>query len=420
MSNHQKAMLGTFKSAMSSKGLTIEGWANKAVVDRGNDLIPKSAWQLENFKKNSIILFNHDKNKPIGRAIAVEARDEGLYIKARISGSADPEISKIRDLIAEGVLNAFSVGFDSIDEAKSVDGHNEIRAAELFECSVVSLPMNQDSLFSLVKAYELDAVRTKALELAPRLMKGESDDAPAAALASPESVAEKAQAEDGEAEVDPSDPAEPADEPKALGADLELEWQALMLPKASFADQEAVSAYLAQAGMEEGDVAEAEAGWLVTLKPQDNFLALSELKLPQGVVARVGVCNPAKDEAEDQSEGEDTDGDASDAGEAKAAHLEAKELPTAPLAEQPSLDLPEELLQARQTNILLSQIVGEFQGLRQALLAVAEAQPPKAAPVPVAEPQAAALPESQAEQKLLDEYYATMADIRRRIDRLQA
>jgi HK97 family phage prohead protease len=127
----------------------IEGWANKAVVDRGMDYIGKSAWNLKNFEKNPIILFNHDKDKPIGKALGVQATDEGLYIKARISKSKDPMVSYVRDMIKEGILNAFSVGFDAGEEVKSIDGVNQITKAELYEVSVVSMPMNQDSLFSL-------------------------------------------------------------------------------------------------------------------------------------------------------------------------------------------------------------------------------------------------------------------------------
>lgn len=398
MSTH-KSMLGTFKSEGTAKGVTIEGWANKAVVDRGGDLIPKSAWQLGNFQKNAIILFNHDKNKPIGKAVAVEARDDGLYVKAKISGSADPEISKIRDLIKEGVLNAFSVGFDSLDEAKSADGHNEIRGAELFEISVVSLPMNQDSLFSLAKQYDLDTVKTKALELAPRMFEVEHE-APAAAPEGDESLAEKAQAEDEDAEVAPPDPAQPADSAKAPSEGLELEWQAVMLPKASFADEAAVAAYLEQAQMKPGTMTDQGEAWLVTFDAAESFLALTDLPLPQGVTAKVGVCNPAQDAPEDAAEGEDTGEAPEDAAEAKSASLEAKDMPTAPLAEAPQMDLPEDLLQARQTNILLSQIVAEFQGLRQALLAVAEGQPPKAAPEEVT-PEPTVPPEDAAQKAMV-------------------
>lgn len=159
----QLALVARFKSSEASRGgLTIEGWANKAVVDRGGDIINKDAWKLDNFGKNAMILYNHDRNKPIGKAVAVEPRDEGLYIKARISGSSDPEITKIRDLIREGILNTFSVGFDCKNEEKSADGHNVIKEAELFEVSVVTLPMNQDSTFTVSK--KLADVKTAAIE----------------------------------------------------------------------------------------------------------------------------------------------------------------------------------------------------------------------------------------------------------------
>lgn len=129
--------------------VVIEGYANKAVVDRGNDYIEPKAWNLGNYKKSGIILFNHDRDKPIGKAIDVKATDDGLYIKAKISKSKDPQIAMVRDLIREGILNAFSVGFNVAEEQKSMEGVNVIKSAELLETSVVTLPMNQDSLFSL-------------------------------------------------------------------------------------------------------------------------------------------------------------------------------------------------------------------------------------------------------------------------------
>ncbi len=127
----------------------IEGYANKAVVDRGMDIINRDAWQLDNFKKVPILLYNHDKNKPIGKAVDVQATDGGLWVKAKISNSKDAEISMVRDLIEEGILNAFSVGFDSKDEEKDAEGINNIKMAELYEISVVTMPMNQDSTFGI-------------------------------------------------------------------------------------------------------------------------------------------------------------------------------------------------------------------------------------------------------------------------------
>lgn len=146
----------------------IEGWANKAVVDRGKDIIQMDAWQLDNYKKVPMILFNHDKDKPVGKAVDVRPTDQGLYIKAKISNSKDPTISMVRDLVQEGILNAFSVGFDAQDEQQNNEGINEIKQAELYECSIVTLPMNQDSTFAVstkgLKTIGKDEFRKKVLQ----------------------------------------------------------------------------------------------------------------------------------------------------------------------------------------------------------------------------------------------------------------
>jgi len=147
----QKA-IGDFSiKAGKGKQVIIEGFANKAVTDRIGDLIPPEAWELDNFQKNPIIFFNHDRNIPIGKAIETKVTDEGLKIKVRISKSDQAPIPYIRDMIEEGILKTFSVGFDDHESAfKSDEGHNSFKRAELLETSVVTIPMNQESDFELV------------------------------------------------------------------------------------------------------------------------------------------------------------------------------------------------------------------------------------------------------------------------------
>ena len=143
-----------------SGALIIEGFANKAVVDRGNDFIDPKAWDLKNFEKNPVILFNHNSDMVIGKAPKMEPTEQGLMIQARISSSKAPDITKIRDLIKEGMLTAFSVGFDPKEEQKDNNGVNQITKAELFEVSVVGVPMNQDSIFEIVSK----SLETKSAE----------------------------------------------------------------------------------------------------------------------------------------------------------------------------------------------------------------------------------------------------------------
>ena len=140
------------KKSTAARGLTIEGFANKAVKDRIGDLIPGKAWDLENFKKNPIIFFNHDRNLPIGKAIKVDATDDGLKMKVKLSKSNEAPIPYIRDMVKEGIVKTFSVGFDDHGTfQKNDDGVNVPERAELLETSVVTLPMNQDSDFDISK-----------------------------------------------------------------------------------------------------------------------------------------------------------------------------------------------------------------------------------------------------------------------------
>ena len=134
----------------------IEGFANKATIDRGDEIIATDAWDLDNFKKNPVILFNHGLDTlggtPVGRATHVKETDDGLFIKVRMSNSQAPGISMVRDLVEERILKAFSVGFDPKEtDSLDVDGKTvrKITKAELFEVSIVGVPMNQDSVFEL-------------------------------------------------------------------------------------------------------------------------------------------------------------------------------------------------------------------------------------------------------------------------------
>ena len=158
MTNKIFNLTSTFKSDVSSEGeIMIRGMASTADFDRAGDSISTEAWTkggLDNFSNNPIILFNHDYNRPIGRATKVTSVDGGLHLEARISKAA----ADVAELVKDGVLGAFSVGFrvKDADYVKETDGLL-IKDAELFEVSVVSVPCNQAATFSLAKSFDSEA-----------------------------------------------------------------------------------------------------------------------------------------------------------------------------------------------------------------------------------------------------------------------
>jgi HK97 family phage prohead protease len=156
MSNKIYHWTSTFKSLGESEdgGVEIKGSASTNGLDRAGDIIESDAWTkggLENFKNNPIILFNHNYDKPIGRAKDLQVTENGLEISAKISKAA----GDVTQLIKDGVLGAFSVGFKvkDADYMTETDGY-KIKDAELFEVSVVSVPCNQGATFGLSKSFD--------------------------------------------------------------------------------------------------------------------------------------------------------------------------------------------------------------------------------------------------------------------------
>jgi HK97 family phage prohead protease len=131
----------------------IRGMASTTDVDRSGDIMEMSCWShggLKDYRTNPIILFNHNYDKPIGKATHIMPTDKGLEIEAQIS-KADPYIAKLVD---DGILSTFSVGF----RVKEADVNKEtgglyIKEAELYEISVVSVPANQAAKFEVVKCF---------------------------------------------------------------------------------------------------------------------------------------------------------------------------------------------------------------------------------------------------------------------------
>ena len=150
---------GVKKAFEKKEKLFIQGVANMAVADRCNEIIPPEAWDLENFKKNPIILLEHRRDQPIGTAESFEATKAGLEYEAIIGDTdATEDLTadqiKARSLLKQGILRMNSVGFIphviEYDEDEDLIRYVEV---ELLEISIVAIPMQQDSAITSVKAW---------------------------------------------------------------------------------------------------------------------------------------------------------------------------------------------------------------------------------------------------------------------------
>jgi HK97 family phage prohead protease len=153
------------KSAGSD--LVLEGWASTNAVDREGEAIEIETMDLDDFKQNPILLYQHDPEKPIGKVthFRKEQDQDGkwrLWVKAVVHGSTSLGKEIIR-LIKAGVLRAFSVGGKSQKKTRR-GGVTWLRGMKLLELSIVSIPANPEALFQTSK--ELGDLIVQVPELA--------------------------------------------------------------------------------------------------------------------------------------------------------------------------------------------------------------------------------------------------------------
>ena len=139
-----------------SKSLKIAGYANTTAKDRSGDVVTAEAWAkgVENFRRNPVMLYQHKHDTPIGRIDKIQVDKKGIFVEGSVSEAAE-KLHGVQTLIKDGALKSFSVGFRVKDgKYNREDDSMTITDVELLEISVVSVPCNQDSLFSIRKSFD--------------------------------------------------------------------------------------------------------------------------------------------------------------------------------------------------------------------------------------------------------------------------
>ena len=118
--------------------------------DRVGDIVSTKGWQLGNFQKNPIALFNHRGDQPIGTWSNVKVADNKLVGTLNLApAGTSPRIDEIRALVDHGILKAVSVGFKPLEFSFLQPPQGEgilFEKQELLECSLVAVPANANSV----------------------------------------------------------------------------------------------------------------------------------------------------------------------------------------------------------------------------------------------------------------------------------
>lgn len=139
--------------ADTSGGRRIKGYANASTVDRGQEVVDPKAFKssLDKYMENPIVFYNHDWDSAIGRVVEAKITSRGLMVDIEIGKGFEPA-DKVWAQIQQGILKAFSIGFRPI--TMEFDNEEEIltiKDMELYEVSVVTIPMNRESLFEITE-----------------------------------------------------------------------------------------------------------------------------------------------------------------------------------------------------------------------------------------------------------------------------
>lgn len=133
------------EKSVDDKERSIKQYISTVALDRGNDIMLPEGLDETNFRKNPVVLFNHNTDMVIGKNLWLQKEENGVLSKTQFANT--PFADDIYILNKEGCLNAWSVRFVprkwNYDQEKGITVYTDW---ELIEYSSVSIPMNQDAL----------------------------------------------------------------------------------------------------------------------------------------------------------------------------------------------------------------------------------------------------------------------------------
>jgi len=140
----------------------IEFTASDDSIDRYDEVIVATGWDLANYRRNPVFQNSHkygDVIHTLGKAVLSEVRGNKLVQRIEFATGVNPIAKLAYDLYRGKFLNAVSVGFIPLEweEGSSQTAHRrKFLKQELLELSAVSVPANPNALQNAVKAGAVD------------------------------------------------------------------------------------------------------------------------------------------------------------------------------------------------------------------------------------------------------------------------
>jgi hypothetical protein len=136
----------------TADGLAVPFVISTESIDRDGDVIQAAGWELDNYRKNPVVLFAHNyANPPVAKSlgetiVGKKLKSIALFMPKEVSAFA----FMIGNMYAKGFMRAVSVGFIGKKWAFAKDKDRplgiDFEKQELLEYSAVPVPANAEAL----------------------------------------------------------------------------------------------------------------------------------------------------------------------------------------------------------------------------------------------------------------------------------
>jgi HK97 family phage prohead protease len=138
----QRFTLGSAEPLGDNEVLAIISTGDQA---RDGHILTPAGCDLSGFRKNPIILWQHNPDQPVGQAVAVGVTGDNIAARIRFAPAGiSPTADMVRGLVKSGVVTTMSIGFDVEDgeplDPKNPRGGQRFTKWTLLEASFVSVP----------------------------------------------------------------------------------------------------------------------------------------------------------------------------------------------------------------------------------------------------------------------------------------
>lgn len=133
---------------------TFEGMASTSDLDLGDDIVEPTAFAESIRKMEPALLWQHNHDQPLGVFTSLGINPEGLKVAGKMPLSDSFVRERVKpQMIVKGV-KGMSIGYRTLEATFDREtGVRTITKLNLFEISIVTLPMNPHATFSSMKSY---------------------------------------------------------------------------------------------------------------------------------------------------------------------------------------------------------------------------------------------------------------------------